>query len=99
MGTNKEIFAFGAKAFGFNVTTRVKFCYIEDVNSHSNRVKKLYYSLCNANTENETEREAEIVRKTFKSTTLQNFIQGLITLIQTIVKARNPETLKQEIDS
>ncbi|KAE9523082.1 hypothetical protein AGLY_016520, partial [Aphis glycines] len=66
----------------------------EDVLTYTGRVEQLYYNLCNATLENKTPEEARILRQTLKDQALAIYINGLQMDLQTILRARNPETLE-----
>ncbi|KAE9521267.1 hypothetical protein AGLY_018330 [Aphis glycines] len=64
----------------------------EDVLTYTGRVEQLYYNLCNATLANKTPEEARILRQTLKDQALAIYINGLQMDLQTILRARNPET-------
>lgn len=66
----------------------------EDVLTYTGRVEQLYYNLCNATLANKTPEEAKILRQTLKDQALAIYINGLKMDLQTIIRARNPETLE-----
>ncbi|KAE9521559.1 hypothetical protein AGLY_018023, partial [Aphis glycines] len=66
----------------------------EDVLTYTGRVEQLYYNLCNATLANKTPEEARILRQTLKDQALAIYINGLQMDLQTILRARNPETLE-----
>ncbi|KAE9523374.1 hypothetical protein AGLY_016322 [Aphis glycines] len=66
----------------------------EDVLTYTGRVEQLYYNLCNATLANKTPEEARILRQTLKDQALAIYINGLKMDLQTILRARNPETLE-----
>ncbi|KAE9523783.1 hypothetical protein AGLY_015843 [Aphis glycines] len=66
----------------------------EDVLTYTGRVEQLYYNLCNATLANKTPEEARILRLTLQDQALAIYINGLKMDLQTILRARNPETLE-----
>ncbi|KAE9542468.1 hypothetical protein AGLY_003329 [Aphis glycines] len=66
----------------------------ENVLTYTGRVEQLYYNLCNATLANKTPEEARILRQTLKDQALAIYINRLKMDLQTILRARNPETLE-----
>lgn len=91
----KDVFKSQLSASVFQIELNsVKINYNEDVNSYSNRVKKLYFKLYNTNLLNKLEKEVINIRDTIRKKTLAAYIKGLIGSISAIVKYRNPETFE-----
>ncbi|KAE9543656.1 hypothetical protein AGLY_002052 [Aphis glycines] len=82
---------YACEAIGLN-SVRMK--NDEDVLTYTGRVEQLYYNLCNATLANKTPEEARILRQTLKDQALAIYINGLQMDLQTILRARNPETLE-----
>ncbi|KAF0723982.1 protein DDB G0276689-like [Aphis craccivora] len=66
----------------------------EDVLTYTGRVEQLYHNLCNATLASKTPQEARILRQTLKDQAIAIYINGLEMDLQTISRAKNPETLE-----
>jgi len=67
----------------------------ESINSYIERVKTLFYKLCNIYTSNKNEGEAKIIQNQLKEQTLALCTKGFIKPIKVMVKARNSKSLEE----
>lgn len=69
----------------------------EKINNYANRIEKAYHELTIAQTEGRTPNTAKIINEVVKGEALSIFINGLITPIRNVVKARGVKTLEEAI--